>query len=600
MTTIVASHGSDTHVRDSHPNRNYAGGTTIRLQSTHRYGFVHIPVTDVRGRTVLSATLTGHVRSGFAAQTVTVNAVSDSWSAGKTTWNRQPTVGAGISTSLGALSDGDAADLDVTTLLQAVADGTAYRGLRLSTDATTADVSNWYAFDAAEPSWTLTVELSDAPEQPSDLRPNLGAVGAAAPVLAWSYTDLGGDSSEQGGFRVQVDPAADEVSPAFDTGWITSGDPQYDLSSGSFTPLTSGASTQWRVMTKDASGNESEWSDWVPFTYVPYPTLTMDSPTGGVIGDSTPDVVFHLTGETLTQWRVRVEDTAGTVLWNSGLTDGTPSVTVPKRNDDGVRVIKRDDASYVIRVRAWGDVARADAVGLPAYVEQTVTVDFDEDAGVETPSAFTVTRFAAGDPRTTFSWTMTLEPDAILVLDAGEVVARLDSDDWTLSAGVYAWTDQALVQPFVDHTFTLRAVSSGARSPASTEVDYRLVVDSVWLVPVDMDPIRLDTKAGIDQFVVQDRAAIFKPINTGETVRVVSAFEGISGTFPGMLSDRQDQDAAVARLGALRADVYATPRLVWGVSIPVSLGNIKVFPAADFTDAQRVWNVSFDFTQVGD
>lgn len=606
MTTILAAHGTDTHVRSTHPNRNYAGGSTLRLLSGLRRGFVHIPVTDIRGRTVLSATLTGHVKGTFTAQSVTLGAVSESWSASRVTWNRQPGIGATVSTALGSHTDGQTVDLDATLLLQAVANGTKWHGLRLSTNATGADDSLWASFDAAVPSWTLTVELSDVPEQPSDLRPSDGAVASGAPILAWSYTDLGGDSSEQGGFKVQVDPAADEVTPDFDTGWITSGDPQYDLSSGSFTPLSSHAATQWRVMTKDAAGNQSEWSDWATFSYEPYFTLTMDSPTGGVIGDSTPEILAHITGETLTQWRARVLDASGEILWDSGLSDGIISVTVPKRDDDansnahGHRIIKRDDATYTFQVRAWGDIDRADAVGLPAYVEALTDVIFDDDAGVITPDSFTVAAVAVGDPRTVFTWHRTTAPDAVLLIRDGEIVQRLDDDDWDVSAGTYTWTDNGLATPFVAEHWTVRAVESGVRSLASTAVTYTSRILGVWLVPDDMDPISLETKASIDQFTSVDRRAIYKPLNRGTDVSIVYGFEGAAGTFTGLVSSRQDQATAVVRLQTLRTQVLARPRLVWGVSVPVEVRNLKVLPAADSIEAQAAWNVSFDFIQDGD
>lgn len=602
MSTITAASGVDTNVRDDHPNRNYAGGNVIRLQASHRRGLVRIPVTDIRGRTVLSAILTGHVQPGFVAQNVTVALITGTWAAGKATWNNQPTAGAGVTTALGALAAGSSADLDVTTLLQSVANGTALRGFRISTDAATAGTSNWYSFDGMDQAWTLTVELSDEPEQPSDLRPNIGAVASAAPILAWSFTDLGGDSSEQGGFRVQVDPAADETTPDFDSGLILSADPEYDLSSGSFTPLTAGASTQWRVMTQDAAGNDSEWSDWASFSYEPYPTLTVDSPTGGVIGDSTPTVIAHLTGETLTQWRVQVLDASGNVLWNSGLSDGAISVTVPERDEGifGSRVIKRDDATYTIQIRAWGDVERAVAVGLPAYVEALVDVAFDADAGVTAPDSLAVASFAAGDPRTTFTWHRSSAPDAFLLMRSGEIVARIDSDDWTVTTGTYTWTDNGLATPFVAEDWTIYAVDSGVRSTASNSVTHTSRVQDVWLVPDNADPIRFETRDSIDQFATLDRRAVYKPYNSGVDISIVSAFEGVSGTFTGLLGSRQDQRAAVDRLAALREDVSATPRLVWGISIPVEVRNLKVVPASTYSAAQEVWNVSFDFIQAGD
>jgi hypothetical protein len=602
VSTITATTGSDTWVDQDHPNRPHASGDAIRLQSGVRRGYIHLPVTDVRGRTVLSATLTGHVRSGFASQTVTVYAVVDRWQAGKTTWNRQPAVGASVATAVGALSDGDAASLDVTALIQSVANGAKWRGVRLSTSAG-AGASNWYAFDAVKPAWTLVIELSDAPEQPSDLRPNVGAVASSRPILAWSFTDLGGDSSEQGSFKVQADPAADEVSPAFDSGWVTSAESEFDLSSSAFVALASGASTQWRVMTRDADLNESEWSDWASFTYVPYPTLVVDSPTGGVIGDPTPNVVAHMTGETLTQWRVRVEDLTGDILWDSGKVDGTAAITVPKRDEDSnKRVIKTDDATYRFRIRGWGDVERAHAVGLPPYVEQVVDVVFDDDAGVITPGAFTAVADIAGSPRITFSWTRTVAPDAVVIHAGNKVYARLDSDDWTVSAGVYTWTDNGLARPYRVHHYNIRALESGVRSHASPTVDYTPKPEGVWLLYEGHDPVVFD--GTVVPFVKNDRRATYKPVNTGDDVDIVYAFEGISGDFSGFLIEDTDVDvfASVDVLEDLRKDVYATPQLVWASeSIPVTVRNLSPLPDGDtFDDTTLQHAVSFNFTQTGD
>lgn len=602
MTTITAANGTDTHVRDDHANRNYAGGTLVRCQSTHRYTYLHIPVTDIRGRTVLSATLTGHAAGTFSAQNATLALVTAGWAAGKTTWNNRPGVGTSVTTAVGSTADGVAVNLDATAILQSVANGSKWRGFRLSTDATAADRSNWYSFDSPKASWTLTVELSDAPEQPSDLRPSGSlSVGSSRPILAWSYTDLGGDSSEQGAFRVEVDPAANGTTPAFDTGWITSSDPQYDLSSGAFVALASGASTQWRVMTRDAGGNSSLWSDWAQFTYTPYPTLTIDSPVAGVIGDATPDVAFHLTGETLTQWRVEVLDAAGATRWNSTLSDGTGSVTVPFRNSDGHKVLNVDNATYTFQVRAWGNVLRSDAVGLPTYVQSSSSVTFSESAGVTTPDTFAAAAAAAGSPQITFTWHRTSAPDAIKILDGHKIYARLDSDDWTVVSGNYSWTDAGNADPFIQHSFTIRAVDSGVRSQASSVVNYTPQIVGVWLVPNDGSlPICFDGRATLDQFVQNDRRASYKPLNSSTNVDIVYALEGASGNFAGYLSNEQDQTSALARLAALRDDVSARPRLVWGVSVPVQVSNLKVLPSSDFAASRPLYSVSFDFIQAGD
>ena len=122
----------------------------------------------------------------------------------------------------------------------------------------------------------------------------------------------------------------------------------------------------------------------------------------------------------------------------------------------------------------------------------------------------------------------------------------------------------------------------------------------MWLVPDDGSlPIRFETKASIDSFVMVDRRATFKPLNRNINVSVVYGQEGASGTFTGLLSAQQNQPAAITRLKAIRTNPYARPRLVWGISIPVEVSNVKILPAADYTAGQAVWNVSFDFMQAG-
>jgi hypothetical protein len=91
-------------------------------------------------------------------------------------------------------------------------------------------------------------------------------VATSVPILAWDATDLGGESSEQAQFKIQVDTPVgladpDEVSPDFDSGWVVSSDPQYDLDASTHTPAGAGPH-YWRVQTKDEAGTASDWSDW--------------------------------------------------------------------------------------------------------------------------------------------------------------------------------------------------------------------------------------------------------------------------------------------------------------------------------------------------
>src|SRR4029077_4476922 len=192
--------------------------------------------------------------------------------------------------------------------------------------------------------------------------------------------------------------------------------------------------------------------------------------------------------------------------------------TVPERNDDGARVIHRDDATYTFDVRAWGSVARAVAVGLPAYVRVQTNVIFDDDIGVEVPTNFAAAAPALGDPRITFSWDRNSAPLGVVIYDNGALHARLDSDDWTLNAGHYTWTDRGYADPYVTHTYLIRAVDvvggNRKRSKVSNTVNYTPLGIEVGLGPDDRSaPIRFETKASIDSWVMVDRRATFKPLN---------------------------------------------------------------------------------------
>lgn len=613
MAEQTADAGFDAWILAAHPNGT-RGGSTVRLQTAARKGVVQIPMSGLRGRTVLSATLTGHVKGTFNSQTLTVKLLSSGIQPDTVTWNTVPGTVSGVSGTLAAAAhtDGETVVIPITTLIQQVANGTKAHGFLLTTDQATADRGNFYSFGSGKPAWLLTVELSDAPEKPTNCRPAGGlAVGAARPVLAWSYTDLGADSSEQGAFQVQADPAANGASPAFASGTVTSGDPQLDLTTTSFSALASGASTQWRVRTQDLDGNWSAWSDWHAFAYVPYPTAVMDSPTGGVIGDPTPDILAHLTGETLRQYRVRV--TRGSdrtdVLYDSGLRppDGTTvGLQLPWRDPrDKRRIIHHDDSSYQINVRQWGATPRAEAVGLPSYVELWTTVTFSVGANAA-PSAYTVAPLTPGDPRMVHSWYRNDSADVWLIMHGTKIVHRLEPADVDVSAGTYTFTDQGNTQPYVSTAYTVRAIDAGSRSPASNTVNYTSRVEGFWVIPEDVTiaPFLFDGP-GVDTFVKKDRRASFQPINVPTNVDYVYGFEGSSGSFEGQFDIDNPTTSNIAdaldRIDAVRKAVTDRPRLVWGTtSIRAQLSDFYAEPASDMLPENMNHTVRLTFIEEPD
>lgn len=208
MTDSTVRRGNDTHVSEGFPTTENGDAKYPKVDATaaqRRRTLLYFPLPSIAGRTVLSATLTGRVRGSGASQTVTATRLASAWAAATANWNNQPaTTGSGSSVVTGAVVDGSLVSIDVTTMLQAVANGGKWYGFQLITTATTSLL--FYGFNSGQDSWTLTYELSDAPEQPTMLSPSGGVVSKTKPTVSWDFTDFGG-STEQAGLQVQVDPS---------------------------------------------------------------------------------------------------------------------------------------------------------------------------------------------------------------------------------------------------------------------------------------------------------------------------------------------------------------------------------------------------------
>jgi len=219
--------GRDTWVSQLSPNTVNADGRypAIKGGGTDAfYVLLFMPLSAARiaGRTILSATLSIPVQGNWVTQTVAAQAIATSWGIAGTNWNNKPGVtGATASSgSTGALAAGARFEITVTALVQAIADGQPNYGWRLTTNQST-DRSTIRGFDSGLASWTLNVEVSDAPLTPSNLSP-AGVIGIAKPVLMVDESD---DIAQ---INVQVDASASSPFD-YDSGWVATTIPQLDL-----------------------------------------------------------------------------------------------------------------------------------------------------------------------------------------------------------------------------------------------------------------------------------------------------------------------------------------------------------------------------------
>ena len=207
----------DASVTSGKPSTNYADAKQLHLQTSAAYAFLHFNRPFPLGATIVDAWLRVYTKGSWGiTPTLTVRRPTAGWRANRLTWNNQPAVG-GIDAQATHSSaiDGDEWAFDVKAALQAVSDGADWHGFRIGTDAALARYL-YSGNSSADLQPVLEVTWSQAPQAPSTLTPSGGrAVSIAKPVLSCDFTDHAG-STQMSGMQVQVDPAGNWTTPAFD------------------------------------------------------------------------------------------------------------------------------------------------------------------------------------------------------------------------------------------------------------------------------------------------------------------------------------------------------------------------------------------------
>lgn len=597
MTELVVTNVPDTWVNGStgRTGTNYSSANQVQLKTGERRGFLYPDLGNIAGRTVLDAYLVGHAKD-VDAQTITV-APMTSWKApGRATWANQPTVGTGVATAISAAADGDVVELPgLAAIIQAFADGTDYYGFRITTNSAT--VQSFWATDSGQPAWELYVTLSDVADPPTGLRPDGGGdQGSTSPILAWDPVD---GQTER---RVQVDtPAAladpDEVAPDYDSGMAAGGDPEFDLT-GEHT-LSGAGPHYWRVQVETEGGMVPTWSDWAVFGYRAMPTFTLDSPTGA-FGDITPQILGHMTGETLTWWKLQITGPdRSDVRASSRLQTGDMVWDVPERNKKGKRVLKENETDW-LHVQAAGEYDRAVTVGQPGYFDEWYPLTLSDTDTVTPATGLSVYALAEGDPRLVWRVTRTEAATAYKFQVDGQTFARVDAEDVEASGGVYEWIDSGQVSPLRPHTLSVVVLESGEASEPVTVTDWSHIVEGVWLLPEDEEPIVLAGTA-VGGFARADSVATYTTL-PGDQVDVFYGHPGLADNFVGSV-DSSDPDVwgTLDRIEALKAARNRQVRMVWGShSMLVNLRDVTALAADDILPSNLLHNVRFGFVQVGE
>lgn len=179
--------------------------------------------------------------------------------------------------------------------------------------------------------------LNNPPNTPTNLTPGSTvsgspeSVNSLTPTFGWTYSDP--DGHAQGGYQAVFYKGSDN-SVVHDTGQVNSGSSSFKIASGILQPDTV---YYWKVSTKDVNNDWSAFSvlEYFKTTKAPIPTQTAPLGTVGAPGGAslTPTLTwdyFDAEAHTQKSFQVRVKNTGGTVVHDSGVvTSANKSYTVP-------------------------------------------------------------------------------------------------------------------------------------------------------------------------------------------------------------------------------------------------------------------------------
>lgn len=595
MAEFDVSTGHDTYVNELAPTLNFSTLGYPRVRSGNEYRtllFMPLAPSRIAGRTILSATLTGVAQGSWVSQTLSVKAFAENWNVATVNWNNKPaTVGSTVTEATGVLAAGQEFEIDVTALVQAIANGQANYGWQITTSQST-DVSTMRGFKSGHASWVLNIDVSDPPPTPTQLNPT-GVIGTGLPVLTVDETD------ELAQINVQIDPARDGVSPEFDSGWVSTTEPRFETAGTDYDTvaggLDDGLTTYWRARVKLTSGAVSLWSPWVDMTRANHPALVMDNPPGTDLWDPTPDITAHLSpaGDADTRWQVIIADAAtpSNVRYNSGdhITGAALDLAIPVTWNG--RKVFPVDGDYRLTVKAWDRSDRVPSEGDPTFVREIVTVTLDVDGTVTAPNSLTATMETSGYPDVVLAWERASDPDKFIIRRDGEVIARVFPDDVRTAPGEFEWIDEGATPNF-SQIYAVRAVTNvlGVKksSASSNTATIFATVNSVWLRSEFGDVELFGT--GIEAKQIDKRQTFDMPYRA-ENVDIITAVGGFEGSFKLAIDNRPGAtsvDTVRAILEELRQAPQTEVRMIWGTAnILTHIAGLSVTPDGEMVPSRN-------------
>lgn len=558
------------------PKYAYGQLATVVLKTAEKCGLLRVGLpADIPDTAIVTkADIVFSARGSWSGSRVfSAQRNATGWKAGKVTWNNRPGVtGTVRSTTVGTKNQGDEIRIDLLADVQAMVAGSIpNNGWRITSDEATGRKLYGATAETGQP-W-LDLDYVIPGEPPTELHPDGRAVSIAKPTLSFATGD------EILALQVQIDAAADGTSPDFDSGAVIVSGPSLDLSTTAFGGLTDGATTYWRVRVLTDLG-WTGYSAWATLPRVSKPTVTITSP-GPTTGDKTPPCTWTAAGQV--SWRATLEKPNGKILDDSSKTTSSDHDWTP---EDGVKKVG-DSARF--RVKVWDNVERAATPGDPVYSE--AVLDFTVVHNDVAPGVDALTASLDG-AAVLLNWPGPAA-DFFQVMRDDEMLDRIDGLDTE-------YRDYT-ADPRAQHVYQVRpATSGGLVSPNGPLATIFPQPPGIWLMDPETDERIMLLDAVPEEVDMAERAVEHEPMGSAPTVRRRSGKPPPRGKWSGVLVDADVPARAMAETALVFKDneqgrVYRLVDKGW--NLPVTIGDMTVFPLVDTQRGTVSYSVSFRWWQ---
>jgi hypothetical protein len=607
---VLLKNATDSYVSEKYPARNYNTVNRLYLADNSaadtRYAYMYFGVPSGMAKTtIISAKLRLYSGAGFTGSvTMTVQRLAAKFTATTVNWSNKPGVtGTAVNVTKSSAATNTMWEFDVTSMMQQVANGAAWYGVRISaTNSTAKWIHSAQAVAAYRPE--LEITWSDAPDAPEVLIPSGGTmVSVAKPTLQWDFTDPSGDTTMQA-FDLKLFSSlalanANGAGDVLNLTSVASDIPQLDLDDTAYAGTTDLASVWWRVRVQDGAGLWSGWSAVATWTRKTKGTLTITNPaapSNNFVSEPTPPFTWTFTGRTQRAYEVLLStpETPSVYIWRSGIVTSTATSVTPPPGK-----ITQNGKTYTLIVRIYDTENRRSIPDDPIYTEVTRDFTYNLSATVATVTGFTVTPDVAR-PKAVLAWSRTTAPDTFIIYRDGKVIDEVYPVEVFVSGTSYAFTDLD-ASPRSQHTWSVAAKVNGVVSSSNpTAVGTVKPVTTVLCLPDSSKMVFL-----FNPDVAAERAEsseIHYILGSAPPVLVTQSLRGYEGSISGVLADDvvsgETASGQLAHLEYFKQNPGIKLKLIWIDKVmTVVIRNVTDSPVA-YPSGKVDYLVSFDFFEV--